>query len=65
MKKSKAMQVYFSSGPGELTMIKNTNLDCHNCKFVRKVSGLCDAFPDGKPLEVIDGGKCKKKRKKE
>lgn len=29
---------------------------CFSCRHLRPISGGCDAFPDGIPMEISDGG---------
>lgn len=63
MKKKEKQENYFSSGKGELVMLRNKDLDCNDCNFALEVAGVCRVYPDVKPKAVLQGGKCKRKEK--
>ena len=48
----------------QIKPLKNSDLTCHGCIFNDKpdwLCGVCLAYPNQKPKEVLDGGPCDKK----
>lgn len=45
----------------DVFVIKNDTLDCKDCIYKGTSTATCIPYSDGKPHDVLIGGKCKKK----
>ncbi len=55
----------FEWGSGEISVLNQKNMDCHNCIYKTDMVGICPKFPDVKPKNVLNGGKCEEKVKED
>lgn len=45
----------------DISLIKNEEITCKDCRFRGSMVATCIAFENLKPLDVLRGGKCPKK----
>lgn len=46
----------FSWGVSDIKVIETNKLICKTCRRKQQQAGICEAFPGGKPTEIIQGG---------
>lgn len=49
----------------DVFVIDNKELVCKDCDFIGFSTATCIAYSDGKPRDVLTGGKCNKRRIKD
>lgn len=50
-------------GDNAYSFIDQGNIDCADCLYSTNLSGVCYMFPSKKPLFVLKGDLCEKKKK--
>lgn len=48
-------------GKQDISLIKNEEITCENCRFRGSMVATCVAYDNLKPLSVLRGGDCPKK----
>lgn len=48
----------------DISLIKNEEITCKNCRFRGSMVATCVAYENLKPLSVLRGGDCPKKKVK-
>lgn len=51
-------------GKQDISLIKNEEITCKNCRFRGSMVATCVAYDNLKPLSVLRGGDCPKKEAK-
>ena len=54
----------FAWKENDVVVVEQKALDCFDCIYKTRMSGICAQYPSVKPKSVLDGGKCEKKAAK-
>lgn len=46
----------FNWEKSDIKVIKTDQLICKTCRRKEQQAGICEAFPGGKPTEIVNGG---------